>query len=161
MISSAPIVGVELNPRNSSQTSSAPVLFSKWTHTLSCSVVDTFVASLAITLQNGKALHSLTTDCWIRPLDLDLKWQIPCILGWAVEMRLEIGAVLAQEVCEVSILSLATLVPVAASQSYNPCFTGNWMRSTINRSALVFNWTCLSYAETWLTAYSFPSLQWS
>ena len=34
-------------------------------------------------------------------------------------MRLEIGAVLAQEVCEVSILSLATLVPVAASQSYN------------------------------------------
>ena len=41
------------------------------------------------------------------------------------------------------------LLPLSQLLPLNPitCFTGNWMRSTINRSALVFNWTCLSYAS--------------
>ena len=41
------------------------------------------------------------------------------------------------------LLPLSQLLPLKP----NPCFKRNWMLSMINRSAFVFNWTCLTYAS--------------
>ena len=103
-----------------------------------------------ITFLDYRLSNKVTIDS--DQLILDLRLQITCIFGWAVEMRLEVGAVLAQELSLTSWWSFHPLscypCPSCYLSSLTPALKGTecyqWSIEVLLYSTA---WTCLTYVS--------------